>query len=429
MLGDDGRDRPFAETRRSTTPTLVNRSHTPSEIGHARRPPVTVLAAAFLFNLGQGVLRPAMPLYLQRTFAANYRMVTLIPVMFGAGKWIANIPTGYLLDRLGHRLMICGLLMIALVDVASIATSRYDIFLGLRALGGAGWAMFATVATTSMVNMPAAQRRGRAVSLLLMTETSGLLLGTAAGGWLYHGVGISSPFLFEAACMVAATAAIAGWAPLTPNNASASREPGNRRLLGAVVRTPGVLLMGITNALLIAIQTGVLVFLFPLYLVKRGGVGPEAVGLVVSLSVLGRLMALWLGGSFSDRWGRMRVLVPGLAVYGAMLGSMALLTHPAALGVLSFAVGAASGFVAAIPTAFTSDQVERSLHGVAIGWLRTMSDGGQIVGPLVMGTLADAVDLSAPFLIGAVLLAAAAWECHRRANTMSPAVVAGGRDS
>jgi len=47
----------------------------------------------------------------------------------------------------------------------------------------------------------------------------------------------------------------------------------------------------------------------------------------------------------------------------------------------------------------------------------------------VMGALADAVDLSAPFLVGAALLAAMAWQCRRRANTMSPAVVAGRRDS
>src|SRR5262249_36036941 len=76
----------------------------------SRPVPLTVLAAAFLFNLGQGVLRPAMPLYLQRAFGANYRMVTLIPVVFGAGKWMANLPTGYLLRRLGRPLMICGLL-------------------------------------------------------------------------------------------------------------------------------------------------------------------------------------------------------------------------------------------------------------------------------------------------------------------------------
>src|SRR5206468_2886897 len=67
--------------------------------------PIAVLAASFLFNLGQGVLRPSLPLYLHQFFAANYQMVTLIPVVFGAGKWIASLPTGYLQDRLGRKQM------------------------------------------------------------------------------------------------------------------------------------------------------------------------------------------------------------------------------------------------------------------------------------------------------------------------------------
>ncbi len=388
-----------------------------------------ILVAAFLFNIGQGVLRPTMPLYLETVFAANYRMVTWIPTVFGLGKWIASLPTGYLLDRLGRRLMICGLLLIALIDVASVTTSTYGVFLGLRGLGGVGWAMFATVATTAMVNLPAAPRRGRAVSLLLMSETSGLLLGTAAGGWLYQGVGATSPFLFEAACMVVAAVAVGRWAALAADKARTPRRPHDRHLLSEVLSTPGVFLMGVTNAVLIAIQTGTLVFLFPLYLFTRAGVGPEAVGFLVSLSVFGRLVALWLGGSLSDRWGRLRVLTPGLLIYGVLLGSMSLLTHPTLLGVWSFAIGAAAGFVAAVPTALMSDQVSRPLQGVAIGWLRTMTDGGQIVGPLVMGFLADAVDLSAPFLFGAVLLAATAWQCRRQAGAMSAAVTLGERDS
>src|SRR5438093_6193655 len=123
----------------SSASTLVRQAIIAPE--HERRVPIAVLAAAFLFNLGQGVLRPSMPLYMQKTFAANYSMVTLIPVVFGAGKWIANLPAGYLLGRRGRPLMICGLLVVALVDVASVVTSRYDVFLGLRALGGVGWAM------------------------------------------------------------------------------------------------------------------------------------------------------------------------------------------------------------------------------------------------------------------------------------------------
>jgi MFS family permease len=389
-----------------------------SPAGRGQRAPVSILAAAFLFNLGQGVLRPAMPLYLQQTFAANYRMVTLIPVVFGAGKWIANMPAGYLLTRLGRPLMMAGLALIAVVDIASVATSRFEVFLGLRALGGVGWAMFATVATTAAVDVPAPQGRGRAVSVLLMSETSGLLLGSAAGGWLYQGVGIAIPFLFEAACMVVAAITIAYWASFPADAAPAGRRSADRRGLGTVLRAPGVVLMGITSALLMGIQTGVLVFLFPLYLLVRGGLWPEAVGAVVSLSVLGRLVALWLGGAVSDRWGGTRVLIPGLLAYAVLLAVMSHLTQPALLGVLSFAIGAAAGFVAAVPTALTSNRVERPLHGVAIGWLRTMSDSGQIAGPLVMGTLADAIDLSAPFLLGAMLLTVTAWRCHRRANML-----------
>jgi MFS family permease len=299
------------------------------------------------------------------------------------------------------------------------------VFLGLRALGGVGWAMFATVATTTMVNLPGAERRGRTVSLLLMSETLGLFAGSAAGGWLYQGAGAASPFVFEAGCMLVAALAVARWASRPGRHSPGHREASDRRVLSAVLRTPGVLLMGATSAVLIAIQTGVLVFLFPLYLVNRGNIEPRTVGLLVSLSALGRLLALWVGGGVSDRWGRLPVLVPGLTIYAALLGSMAFLVHPVALGIWSLGIGAAAGFVAALPTAIIGDQVPAASRGMAIGWLRTMTDGGQIVGPLVMGALADAVDLSAAFLFGALLLVATAWQCHRRAGSMSPAPAGG----
>jgi MFS family permease len=379
-----------------------------------------VLAGAALFNLGQGVLRPTMPLYLQEMFSANYRMVTSIPTVFGLGKWVASVPTGYLMDRLGRRsLMTCGLLLIAFSDVGSALTPVYSVFLGFRALAGVGWAMFGTVATTAMVDLPAAQRRGRAVSLLLMSETLGLLVGSAAGGWLYQGVGVTSPFVFEAACMLMAAIAVGKWALPAATPSTPPRESRDWRRVATVLRTPGVLLIGMTNAVLIAIQTGVLVFLFPLYLVTRGAVGPDAVGLIVSLSVLGRLLALWLGGGISDRWGRLRVLIPGLMIYAALLGSLTFLTHPLALGLWSLAIGGAAGLVAALPTALIGDQAPPPLQGVAIGWLRTMTDSGQILGPLVMGAIADAVDLSTPFLVGAALLLVAAWQCGRQARMIS----------
>jgi MFS transporter, ACDE family, multidrug resistance protein len=372
-----------------------------------------VLVAAFMFNLGQGVLRPALPLYLRETFGANYRMVTVIPTVFGAGKWLANLPTGYLLDRIGRRpLMMVGLVVIASSDIASALAPFYNVFLGIRGVAGIGWAMFATVATTMMVDRAA--RRGRAVSLLLMAESLGLLVGSVGGGWLYSEVGRSVPFVFEAVAMLFAAMAV-GWLPLPApaSRGAAASAARDRHGLRTVVRVPGVVFISAINATLVAVQTGVVVFLFPLYLVQEGHLTPEVVGYFVGLSVLGRLVALWLAGSLPDHWSRPRVLGFGLLGYGIVLSALAGLAHPLLLGVWSLLLGGTAGFIAGLPTVIVGERVDPALQGIAVGWLRTLADAGMIIGPLVMGGLADAVTLTTPFICAGALICASAWPCYR----------------
>jgi MFS family permease len=75
-------------------------------------------------------------------------------------------------------------------------------------------------------------------------------------------------------------------------------------------------------------------------------------------------------------------------------------------------LGATGGFVAGLPTTIIGDRVDSSLHGIAIAWLRTATDAGMLLGPLVMGALADAVDLTIPFLLAAIISCALAWTCR-----------------
>jgi len=213
--------------------------------------------------------------------------------------------------------------------------------------------------------------------------------------------------------MVAAMAA--GWLnlPTPARNASSATEPDHSHRLRGVVRVPGVMLMSITNAALVAVQTGVIVFLFPLYLLERGRLAPEAVGYLVGVSVMGRLVALWFVSRLPDRWSRLPVLGLGLLGYAVVLASLPLVTHPLLLTIWSLLLGAGAGFVAGLPTAIIGDRVALELHGIAVGWLRTLADAGMIVGPLVMGTLGDVGGLAAPFVCAAVLLCALAWPCYR----------------
>jgi MFS family permease len=87
------------------------------------------------------------------------------------------------------------------------------------------------------------------------------------------------------------------------------------------------------------------------------------------------------------------------------------------LALWSLFIGAGAGFVAGLPTAIIGDRVAPELHGIAIGWLRTLTDAGMLVGPIVMGALADTIDLRAPFLVAALSLGVLAWSSHRHART------------
>ena len=111
--------------------------------------------------------------------------------------------------------------------------------------------------------------------------------------------------------------------------------------------------------------------------------------------------------------------VVSMAGRGVLLGSLTVVTEPVLLGFWSLMIGASAGFIAGLPTAIVGDRVAPALHGVAIGWLRTITDAGMLLGPLVMGTLADAVHLTTPFVCAALLVFVLAWLCHREALAAS----------
>jgi MFS family permease len=273
--------------------------------------------------------------------------------------------------------------------------------------------MFATVATTAMVTRAAS--RGRAISRLLMAETLGLLVGSGVGGLLYVLSRPTSPFVLEAGCMVMAAIAVTGFGLPEATPSARVALTHHRGILKELGRVPGFVLMCCTNAALTGIQTGVIVFLLPLYLVERGRISPPAVGYLIALGVIGRLPGLWFAGRVSDHQVRMPRLARGLMAFGLVLATIVIVRDPVLLGVWSMLLGATAGFVASLPTTIIGDRVDPPLHGVAIGSLRTATDLGMLLGPLVMGPMADGVDLTVPFLVAGVILWALASACDRHA--------------
>jgi MFS family permease len=171
------------------------------------------------------------------------------------------------------------------------------------------------------------------------------------------------------------------------------------------------------SAAVAGIHTGVVVFLFPLYLVERAAMSPEMVGFLIAVGVVGRLTALWFAGRLRDRRARLPRLALGLAAFGLLLATFVILDSYVLFTLWSLLLGGAAGFIAGLPTTIIGDRVDPSRHGAAVAWLRTATDAGMLLGPLLMGQLADAVDLALPFVLAGIISCVLASVCHRHAPT------------
>jgi MFS family permease len=139
---------------------------------------------------------------------------------------------------------------------------------------------------------------------------------------------------------------------------------------------------------------------------------------VVNLSLLP------FAATISDRRGRIRTITPSL------LGVAAALCVIAVAGDVSwFLVGAgilalSTAISGPAPAAFAADQAPEQMRGLSLGMFRTAGDIGLLVGPPLLGWIADVGGYGAAFGLNAAVtaLAAVTFYSSSRRRARSPGV-------
>ncbi len=358
-----------------------------------------VLAAVFFDLLGLGLIRPILPLYVQATFGVDVFLVSWIPMAFGVGKIVANLPAGIFMDRLGRwRLMALGLALVATVDALSALESAFSRFLLWRTLAGFGFGLFVTTAVTSVLDLAPAAQRSRYVSSYLLVGDLGSVAGAAAGGWIYEHLGARIPF-FAKALLAAIAATLAGKTRVRGGAGPAASLSAPGRAL----RLPGLLPLAALNMVLFVADVAAVAFLFPLFLADRG-LTPGTIGVLVSLVAGSQLVSLVLGSRAADRWGRVTVLATALFLYAA--GVLLLATRSSIGGLVAAVVivGIGSGMARGIPPALVGDMADPPLRSSAMATFRTFTDLGMVAGPGVLGLVARGAGYGMAFFTVAGLL-------------------------
>ena len=349
--------------------------------------------------LGLGILLVALPLYLLEV-GLSLTATSVVLAAAGFGAFAGALPGGGAIARFGERTTIAISLVLAAVAIGLTTTSSDPVALtGLQlAVGAAATAMRLGALTTITRTVPALAR-GRANSLLGGIRRFGSFLGPLAGGFLVDQIGFTATFVIAAGVIPLAIAS---------NRAAASHtvpEKHSVGLLQALRQHRRLLLTSASGPFLIMTARRGRSVLLPL-IAAALDVTPTAVGVIVAIGMGADLLLFPVAGWIMDRFGRLRAIGPAFTVMAIGLFVLGLVDTTTGVVVAGALIGVGNGLSSGTMLTLASDLAPQESPSQFIAGFSAIQDGGQMVGLLLVGVVADAFGLgTSSMFLGVLLLA------------------------
>jgi MFS transporter, ACDE family, multidrug resistance protein len=177
-------------------------------------------------------LRVALvPLFVVDVLGRGAGMAGLALATFAIGNVSAVIPSGYLSDRVGRRLLlIVGLSVSAVATVLVGFTSSLPVFLAAAYVTGAATGMFISPQQAAVADIVGSKARGgTAVATFQMMSDFGAILGSLAVGYIAQHLSFSMAFVISGVILLVAAV---GWVLAPETRPVLSTEHTPARPLG-----------------------------------------------------------------------------------------------------------------------------------------------------------------------------------------------------
>lgn len=369
-----------------------------------------LVAAAFVIAVGYGLISPVLPAY-ARSFNVGVAAASVIVSAFAFFRLLFAPAGGTLVGRLGERpVYLIGLLIVAASTGATAFAQDYTQLLIYRGLGGIGSVMFTVSAMALLVRLSPPGQRGVTSSMYSSAFLLGGMLGPALGGAL-AGYGMRVPFIVYAVALLVAAAVVAVFLRTETGIVTTS---GPQRIAMRVREALGS--RGYRAALASSFANGcsnfgVRVAVLPQFVVLVHK-GAWVAGAALAVSAVGTAITLQVSGPAADRVGRRPLVLAGLIVSAAGFGAFGLVHSLIPMFAMCVITGIGAGLINPGQQATVADVIgQQRSGGKALAAFQMCQDSGAIIGPVVIGLVADRVGFGWAFACaGAVCaVAALAW--------------------
>jgi MFS family permease len=375
-----------------------------------------------------GQERTVLPLLAEAEFGLTaVSAATTFVIAFGATKALANLATGALSDRLGRKpVLVAGWLVAVPVPFLLMWAPSWGWVIVANVLLGVNQGMTWSTTVIMKIDLVGPADRGLALGL---NEAAGygaialtaLLTGEIAArhglrpepfylglALVALGIGLSTSFVRDTQQHVAHEV-----------SAVATTRDGADRFSVVFARTSwrdpslsAVSQAGLVNNAVDGLAWGILPLLFAAEGLSVGTIGVLA-AIYPGVWCVGQLFT----GAWSDRVGRKPLIVAGMVLQGVALALVALTEGFGPWAAGSALIGIGTALVYPTLLAAVGDVAHPSWRATAVGVYRLWRDLGYVVGGLLGGVVADALDLrAAVWVVGALSVASGAVVAARMSD-------------
>ncbi|MGD8195817.1 MFS transporter [Herbiconiux sp. P18] len=370
---------------------------------------VPALLPSFLFAIGEGAIIPIIP-GIAHSLGAGLAGAGFIAALIVVGQLVGDIPSGWLVSRIGerHSMIAAGTLSLGAVVLAALAPNTALFGLGVFLLGLSA-AVFALARQAFMTSFVPVRVRARALSTLGGAFRAGWFVGPFLGGAVIALSGSTwSAFLIHVVCIV--TVVIVLLRMPDPTLTLARPDAGQRLvaaesagLLRTIVDNRGVLLRVGSGAGVVGALRASRMAILPLWAVSIG-LSPSTTALVIGLGGAADFALFYTSGWIMDRFGRLWSVVPSMVGMGLALITLSF-THDLGSSaqwfvVIAIVMGVANGVGSGIIMTLSADLAPRENPAPFLGAFRFTADAGAALAPL--GVSAVVAVASLPFATGIV---------------------------
>ena len=361
-----------------------------------------LVVASFFVAVGFGIIVPAIPLF-ARSFGVSNAAVGLIISLFALSRFASGLFSGKLVDKFGERTVFAvGVAFVALsVGLSGLAQS-YNQLLFFRAAGGLGSSMFSVAASSVILRSVSDAQRGHAQSVYNGSFLLGAIAGPAIGGAL-AAVSLRAPFfVYAIALSISGTVAFIFF---TSEHLQAPKKSEGKKAVMSLKEA--LSLKGYRYALVITfvaswVLFGVRTSILPLFITEQLKSTAAVVGWGFTISAVIQGTLILRAGRLSDERGRRFILIIGTTIAFVGIIIMTLTLNPLMFFISMAIMGLGNAFLASAPATIVGDLIEGK-GGQVIALFQMAGDAGMIVGPVVVGFIADHYGYRAAFGLSGVV--------------------------